>query len=350
MNSELLIKDDTIEVYLAGPGFGEGALIIVGGTIVIGIDSCLSFVQRSHGNQNFLEDRLNAIGDQLRFYWILTHFHSDHFQSFSSVLNQFGHRLNGVVVPLDYTSADIAANLAAYDARSQFKTEAEYNLERGEYRRIRRLLDSEPLQHLYMSGVGKQVLIETEVIITGKRTVPLEVSVHGLQRNALNEILGKATRSAIDYDLSRDLANSGSLVVYVRFGKFEGFFPGDAPCDRTVQVLSLRNGCDAEIVLLKVAHHGSDDGTNKAILAMLRANDYTKRQAIIAPFKRHNLPKDEIIQLLKDHDFDIDISGGTNSAQTRDAIQQYFQLVTNISLKQAIAPMSDIILSRFIDL
>jgi hypothetical protein len=346
----VLVKDNSIEVYVAGPGFGEGALIIIGGTLVIGIDSCVSLMQRFRGGQSFLEGKLDINDEQLSFFWVLTHFHSDHFQGFSSILNQFGHRLKRVVVPLDYTSADIAANILGYEAKASRDRDSAYYLARGEYQRIRSLLNSEALQHLYISGSGKQVLIDTNLKTQHGTTIPLEVSIHGPQRELLNDLLGRETPLALDDDTSREIANQGSYIVYVKCGKFEGLFLGDAPCVRTQQALLMRKCADGEIFLLKVAHHGSDDGTNEMMLESMCKSAPSERYAMIAPFKRHDLPKADVVQLLRNHGFKVIVSGMNTSNEASDSILSDFRFKHNVDVREATAAAGDIVGTRFTDL
>jgi beta-lactamase superfamily II metal-dependent hydrolase len=349
----MLVNDNSIEIHLAGPGFGEGVLIIIGGTVIIGIDSCRSFVQRPDDRQSLLEQKLYGIKSPISLFWILTHFHSDHFQCFSSILNQFGDKLKSVVVPLDYTNADIAFNASAYEARVSLDEDAAYYLAKGEYRRIRELLDSEYLQHLYTSGSGKQVLVDTQLKTSEGQLLTLQVHVHGLQRQMLNHLLGKEIPLALENEdngaKSREAANKGSYIIHIIYGKFEGLFLGDAPCIRTAEVLSERKHYDAEIMLLKVAHHGSDDGTNKSLIESFcdTLSPVTARYAMIAPFKHNKLPREEVIELLKNHGFEVRISGAEDSEEARDNISKDFKPLTKVSLSEGTAAGGDIIMVRF---
>ena len=349
--------DRTIEVCIAGPGFGEAVLVIIGGKFVIGIDSCVSFVQRGPSGKTFLDEKLEKLDEQSTFFWILTHFHSDHFQSFSSILNQFGDKLKSVFVPLDYTNADITLNLAAHEAKVSGDSDAAYHLARGEYKRIRRLLDSDDLQHLYIAGVGKQTLFNAQLELADGSLIPLEVTVHGLQRSMLNDVLGREIPLAVSAKTgtagSRMAANEGSYIIHVRCGKFEGLFLGDAPSARTMNVLSLRKVCDSEVLVLKVAHHGSDDGTSVSLLRSLcettTSSGENRRYALIAPFRSNGLPQKKTIELLKEHSFDIRVSGGKNSEDERNRISKDYELATNVSINEATGPRNDIVTLRVTD-
>jgi beta-lactamase superfamily II metal-dependent hydrolase len=151
---------------------------------------------------------------------------------------------------------------------------------------------------------------------------------------------------------SRAVANQGSYIIHIKCGKFEGLFLGDAPCFRTEQVLSMREPYDAEIIFLKVAHHGSDDGTNRSLIERLcdAVPSIATRYAMITPFKHHKLPRIETIELLKEHSFQVRTSGAHDSEEIRNKIYKDFKFITNAAMSEATSPGGDIIAVRFANL
>lgn len=90
--------------------------------------------------------------------------------------------------------------------------------------------------------------------------------------------------------VDKDNENDTSLVIEVRYGDFTALFTGDS---ETNEELAIPQNID----LLKVSHHGSENGNSKEFIASARP-----RIAVISVGKnnRHNLPCKDVIADLSD--------------------------------------------------
>lgn len=92
---------------------------------------------------------------------------------------------------------------------------------------------------------------------------------------------------------STDHVNDGSVVFLLRYGSFDGFFPGDADIRVETQYVGTKLA-DESLELLKVPHHGSKTGMDAAYLDWL-----SPRTAVISVGKNsYGHPSSDVLQLL----------------------------------------------------
>ena len=314
------IKDKSVEIHLVGPGFGEALLVIIGRTLAIGIDSCVSLTQQrgKDGKQSYIESCLGAFTGRL--YWILTHYHYDHFQSLSQVLLQFRDRLTQAAFPTDYTSDDIAFAAMAEEAKYHNSrsselmnsTKGELSRAKGEYGRIKSLISDRSFKRKIVRQFEKGEWISLKLKLPSGESIRLQVDLYGIDTSTYYRRFQKAFTTFLNNGkLSKDGANDGSYVAHIKAGQFEGLFLADAKSARVSKLLKRMNGRKnrtSPIDCIKVAHHGSREGTDKRLLRLCTGGDaqsQKKRLALIAPYKQQRLPCDDVIRMLNDSGYEV---------------------------------------------
>lgn len=303
-----------VEVHLSGPGYGECTLIVIGGKVVLGIDCCLAMVHETLTKPSYLESVINGLGSDYHLFWLLTHYHFDHFHGLASVLERWGPNLQSLVVPSDHLPADFA-HLIALDAEREQGTRAAYFHAKGEYERLRQVMSEGGANAVEASQSGRSVWFQTELEGKDGRRLRLRATLDSLTPSRLKRMLARAVSALINDPVTahrkRELGNEGSYVLHLSAGDFDAVFLGDAPVTRTEAVDWESLVHPRGDLLLKVSHHGAEDGTSGKLLGALQRGTGTggKREALIAPFVRHRLPRREVLRLLNDHGFRVSVSG-----------------------------------------
>jgi hypothetical protein len=359
---EVELSNDTIDVHLAGPGYGEGVLIVIGEKIIIGMDCCKSLVQQQKkAEPSYLENRLRRMADDAHLYWLITHFHLDHFLSFNTVLDLYEDKLESVVVPPPYTEGDHYADMLYRETKEHTGKDMLGGVAVDQFKLVRNSLSRDSLKlKVTEGGAGsKYTWINTTLVLPGGKKVPLRVDYYGVSYKVLAELRGRALSKVVEREAEnpdagaekanvrrRSTANEGSYIVHVRAGRFEGLFLGDSESHRTEEVLAARGPSDAEVIYLKVAHHGSTDGTTQQLLEKLcdTTAAHSERRALIAPFHGNDLPMPGVIQMLVDSKFEVKTSGA-KFAETRvmENIIAECRHTVRAEVLSAIAPGADVI-------
>jgi len=351
--SKVKLLDDQITVSVAGPGYGEAIFINIGGKIRIGIDSCKSLLQERHGHPGFLEEQLAGMDKDHYLFWILTHYHFDHFQSLSNILDKFGDKCASIIIPSDYTEADVWRNVVEAEAKDSPRPLESAHIAKGEYERLRILRTKKAWQAKYKSSAtGMHEWISAQMLTPGKDKVRLEVDYHCTQEAEYSALLAQALQKGMEETAewnSRDTANKGAYILHIKAGQFDGLFLSDAESVRTEELLQSRSKSDARVFCLKVAHHGSPDGTTEAMLDRYCGTASTcDLYAFIAPFKHHNLPREEVITMLTDRGFKLYISGTkVASPSISGDIARQLEHLIKVKVHDSIAAGTDIISESF---
>ena len=307
-----------VEVHVIGPGYGECVVIVIGKRIVIGIDSCFLAMKNTLTEPSYVERLLESVGSDAHVFWLLTHYHFDHFYGLASFLERCGERLRSLIVPLDYLPADLV-HLLALDAEKESGSGDAYFQATSEYERLRNILAKGAVSNVESgrSGFGTWFKTDLRSLRDGRR-VAVCATLDCIRPSKLASFLGgsmsEVAKNPMSAKKNRKLGNEGSYVLHLGVGKFSGVFLGDAPAKRTKEVNwkdLLKGGGD---LLLKVAHHGAKDGTSEDLLLVLGSikdgESRKARKALIAPFAAHGLPRKTVIELLNGSGFDVRIAGG----------------------------------------
>lgn len=342
----LNINDRSIDVYLGGPGFGEGVFIVIGKTIGIGIDCCSSFIQRRRGGESFLEQRIKELSPDGVVCWILTHYHYDHFHCLSSVLKLFSDRIRATVFPFDYNPADVSYLTEQISEFPDAPTKV-YRAQK-EYNDLRNLLKLAPFNQTVSRVQGIQQWLSIGLILPTNEVIPLRVSICSCSSEVYDKHIGMSVAEVRDSgsSTSRSHANRGSYIVHCEVGEFEGLFLGDAGTERVEQLVGHELIGKHGIDCLKVGHHGSLDATNEKLLQLCARWEGNRKEqhALIAPYKATGLPNDEIIELLKAFGYTVHVSGGTRgNSEVKESIRQEGGMLTRVDVTEAVAPGTDII-------
>lgn len=312
------IEDNLIDFYLIGPGYGECIIVVIGNKVVIGIDCCVAIQQPYNSSSSLLDEIFSKIDGECYLYWVLTHYHSDHFLTFSDVLYDYGSKVNTIVTPPSYTIADIHYNLKNLSKLKEFiPSEGRESISSEQYDKLRKRLELDNIKRKTTRANGKGILIK-EYLKSKKDMFSLEVNFYGpfdlemdqLTTNQIIKLLGDEKNKKIN----RAIANKGSYIVHIRCGNIDALLLGDAPINRAVNILSDIIGNEsAEKFILKVSHHGSKTGTSKKLLEELDLC-CGEKYAFITPFSTNNLPDKFVLDLLVEHNYNIVISNNINKS------------------------------------
>lgn len=308
------MKKPSIHFYLIGPGYGECIIVVIGKKFIIGIDSCHKAHQPLFKDLSLLDDILNNVDKDAEIYWILTHYHGDHFQALPSILKTLKTKLKTIVTPSSYTIADIHYNLEHYtNAKDIIWSKSIESRSSKQYKEIKNLLEMEFLRRKNTtSSSGKSLLIERPIKISEESFnltlnfyAPFTSDIDKMKANQIKKLMINNKTKEID----RSIANEGCYIIHLKCGNLEALFLGDAPIERTLDILpTIQNnknldGSSNKNFLLKVSHHGSKTGTSEALLEKFEVFG-EKKYALITPFGS-KLPEHKIVNLLKEKNYDI---------------------------------------------
>lgn len=322
------IEDDSIDIYVVGPGFGECVVIVIGKRFVIGIDSCYQVLQPYGESSSLLDHILGQSSDETIFYWMLTHFHSDHFQSLTKVLQRLGERVSELIVPPCFTAADVHYNL---ENISKYQNKTVEATSCSQYAELRRLLESDFFRPRVSSSSGKRLLVK-ESLRFKRKEIPLVATVFGPPDSKLNTLSAAAIKRLMlpkgNQKPTRANANEGSYILQIEYGGIEMLHLGDAPLSQTLSFFSQGVSAKDKLFILKVAHHGSPTGTDESLLSILGPESPNKH-ALITPFDVNGLPDLGVMHLLDQHGFHTRVSGGRRIVDQTGEVPSKLNFVTH---------------------
>lgn len=305
-------KSNSVKVTVVGPGYGEAIIISVGTSFMIGIDSCLGLLQLEDDGRTVIQRIVDeSISADAPIFWVLSHLHRDHFDSFSSVLNLFGDRMCEIITPFAYTEKTLWNDVIAHDAAQSltFARGVGSTSATEEYERILKILESDEFDDRcqQFSGVRDVPVGGISANAAGK----VRVTVLGPNARLIRHLVSKAVRGIITKEDRKRLtnaANEGSYFVHMVSGEFEGLFLADAKSKRVEDWLERRRGTtESRSFFLKVAHHGSNDGTTKRLLDLFCRPDadVETKTAVVAPYISNRLPTKNTLDLLTQSGYNV---------------------------------------------
>ncbi len=340
------IRDRSIQVYLGGPGFGEGVFIVIGKTIGIGIDCCSSFVQDRHDGGSFIDRKIEEIPGDGMLFWVLTHYHWDHYRWLYFLLQRVSEKIKATCFPPDYNPGDYSFLM---EQREEFgDSQTRLGLAKKEYDNLKNLMDLPPFNKTMDKFINLNPWLVTDLKLGQNEVVPLRVKVCSPYANVLDKHVADSVKTVMDEEscTSRPHANRGSYIVHCRVGSFEGLFLGDAGTERVAQLLEHSLIGEHGVDCLKVGHHGSPDATNEELLKLCaRRGDNKKQQhALIAPYLP-KLPKDETIKLLEDFGYHVHITKHKQADKSMDkqVADEAQVCATNVGVTERILAGADIV-------
>lgn len=312
---ELTVPNLQMEVTVVGNGFGESIVVSIGHSLVIGIDCCASMVKRSFDGESQLQKIIGRCTEDLTVIWIVSHYHFDHFQGMTWLLKQlrpYSGSIHRLLLPRVRTPADFA-NLAALDEREESGWEARFSVARAEY--LSFFSELEAFKNVAFDFTGRATIASASLLCKEK-SKRVRFSLEGFSPNRFDSEEGEANAFSkfMEGAADRKYANESSYIIRLSCDEFESLFLGDVPLERSESLFchEIQEDWVSMNSLLKVAHHGSDDATSKTLLMRLCPDGGKGRApcALIAPFRRHGLPKEAVLKLLLEHGYRLRISGG----------------------------------------
>lgn len=307
-------ENNKVTIHFGGPGFGEGILVSIGDRILLGIDCPKSFILNPDATGSFLDKQIRLLQGEKQIYWLLTHYHLDHFQLLDAVLERYSDLITSFVHPADYTAEDFRY-LMGESTRSAGYKKSEAIKARSAYVRLREQMSREAVRAISRTITSPgETWISMTLRTKNVGLKKLRVSVFSPPPAMMEKIMGSELKRLMSGDTrkqhSRSIANYSSYIVFLSFGNFEALFLNDAPLSRTENVNWKEVGINRGLSLLKVANHGSLNGTSPQLLESLEGKEYVEgRKAIIAPNRHHGFPQEEVIKMLKNAGYEVLVSG-----------------------------------------
>jgi hypothetical protein len=292
--------------------------LIIGHRVVLGVDCC-------HSASGPTSEGLSVVADLLRdlrkpvLYWTLTHFHYDHFQGFGYLLDQLGGQITKVLVPNSYTSGDIADEVAI-EAAAESSDATSFIRAKNEFVSVKRALLARSLNGKVITVSGSHTLFDWNLTPESGRSARIRSFVWGPDYRLGTRLRGRAAKQRLAGGTSRSAGNHSSYLVHLSCGRFQALLLGDAPCSRS-QEFKTKIPTSSSF-LLKVAHHGAEDGTSAELLAGLNRKA-PNTFALLCPFKNQGLPRKETLELLEASGYQMIITepAGRSSTLEQDLLR-----------------------------
>lgn len=322
MPTSIDLGNPIIRVFVVGPGYGEAIVVQIGDGLIFGVDCCNALVSRDPvSGCSMLEKIFSKLSSSALAIWGITHAHHDHFQGIEKLSTMLLSSLSCIVLPSVFLDKDISSTVLdeLWDGDDYY--EGEKKRIRDEFLSFRDQVlnpDSEDIvlgagkgveiirtKGRFLSGIEKEIRIS---VLAPRFQKSLEVNKKSISRTFEKTTEGNILKGGTSG------ANESCAIFLVECGDLGLLLTGDAPASECVRALESTGRFPREWAFLKVAHHGSRDGTNSDILGKLWTGK--RRQiAAISPFDRYRLPKTSIKKMLRDHKAEIKISGNINKRE-----------------------------------
>jgi hypothetical protein len=178
----------------------------------------------------------------------------------------------------------------------------------------------------YSSVLGEWPIGENN----GTKEVPFEIFGLGPHAHQVEPFLStiKRRRNTLDYLRKSDDAavNKTSSIIRFSFGETVFLTSGDTDSsalnELTVQEILGRN--EVENLVVKVPHHGSNTSNARILFSSEIQRKTKKRFAVISPYYRYRLPKNQVIEEYKDAGYLVSQTCKSKAKQTefRDFIKK----------------------------
>jgi len=301
-----LVENHTVRITAIGNGYGETILINISDKFYIGIDSCkcLSKVDKNQNKSN-LEKFLEEFDEKKQLFWIITHYHYDHYQDFTNTYSKLPSGVK-IIHPGEYLAIDYV-DLIKQHTFNKTKSVLVEKQSLNEFEKMRKLVTDLKFQAVSF-GNGMQQILSTPVSDSNKRVKDLSVDVFAPLKKESDSIRSKelfrTIKSPYNIKSAGELINSTSYITRIKYGTFEGIFFGDATLDRLKVFFKNTEPLNSDFI--KISHHGSSTGTDKEIIENIKSS---KNQiAFTTPYSNSKLPEKNVIDLYIDNNIPVKIS------------------------------------------
>lgn len=290
-----------INCRLIGGGFGESILVELGGVVRFAIDSNKHLFNTNGKNETIVSSFFK--GKAIDSY-ILTHYHLDHFQRFTKLVEYIG-GISKIYYP-DYLTVKDFELLVGQDTFKNSKDIIDEKDALSEFEEIKKFItNSDPIGVPF--SAGNIEILKGSIIDHANKVIEYSVTMYGMSILESEKLRRKSLQSLISDKKSSSsgkIINSTSLIVKVDYGKFQALFLADAPLDRINEVLDQIPNLKPD--LIKLAHHGSETSNSKSLINRLLCDK--EQHAIISPYSRSNLPRVNVVKEFNDAGFSVEIS------------------------------------------
>jgi hypothetical protein len=229
--------------------------------------------------------------ESLKFF-CLTHPHEDHYRGGHKLLDHFHEKIDRIWLFPGITSKDFVNLGVAARIRYKYVGDSRAEEMADDYLRFlkrlvreRELLDDERYRRV-ISSVNSTLLEHPQYAIQAMGPGSLAVD-HFVEHFA--RILLK-TGPLLLSEEGGELINSISVVLRITFGRARIFLLGDAQGRN----ITLDPQKSRGFTLVKLAHHGSDNGLGAQLLTLPGARRFN--HGLLAPYLRSGLPRGNMIE------------------------------------------------------
>lgn len=294
----MTIEPKYLTVHVLGAGKGESIVLQLpdGGFGVV--DCCARSLDDPTSNPTVA--LLNEIGGSELEFLCLTHPHDDHFRGMSQILDRFPTRC------FWYFGAQSAAQFEQLVNYVRFEALQEATPEAGdwgrEFPRIWSLVEAR--------RKAKTIMLKASRPGTPLYPVPIDTLAHfqivGLapsENQAASYVSG--FKDCFDREgrfharLPRDYHNRISVALRIKYGQTRVILGGDVERPGWLDVLQEVQFADLAAHLVKVPHHGSENGYCENLWSHFSASG--KPDAVVTSYASQGLPRRRALEVIRDH-------------------------------------------------
>jgi len=293
LSKELTLPEpDEIEISIFGPGFGEALTIHMGGGQWILVDSCKDPLSDLPATMQYLLSLNIEVSTAVKLI-AATHWHDDHIQGISRILNAC-HSAK-FVVSSALTPKEFGKLLSLYYERPLVK-----NSGLDEFIQIRKILEERKKPK---ARYNSPILASSDKLLY-RANIPVDnhlikVNVFSLSPSDAGILysqlaFGKLFPEANEHPkkITAFLPNHSSVVLWIEIGPHKILLGADLEVtqdsnDGWTAILDESTATTNDANIFKIPHHGSENGHHDGVWTKLLSNNPV---AILTPFSRGKKP------------------------------------------------------------
>jgi len=273
----------SLRMFCSGPGIGESIVLQLpcGGWGVVdcwGRDSCATL--------EFLQ--LHKV-ERLLFY-CQTHPHHDHFSGAHKLLRHFQGKIDNLWRFPGFTPRDFMKWILSAKTAARYRGDTQADAHADAYIELLKCFDREK-KHLKdenyrrVAAPHKGLLTNWRFNYSVNALAPTAKTLDQVEK-AMAKIIVKRGKNVLD-DASGKVLNSASIVLLIQFSRAKVLLLADA---QGAEASPHPQPCS----VIKIAHHGSDNGFGAEPLTALPSTNL-RAFALITPFISCRLPRDNMV-------------------------------------------------------
>lgn len=329
------INEHSIRLRVIGSGYGESILLSISEKIFLAIDSNKYLYYQHEDGGTILDSFYNSHSNFPINIWVLTHFHHDHFQKFSTIIKDSN--IEKILFPDDYLAEDIQ-DLIYHHTISNTESKISANEAKNEYTELKGIF-AELGYNGASIGKGAMPIMNQKLIDDNGVECFLHVHVYAMDSKEVSTLRGKTLQKVINdgtIKSSGKIINKTSYITDIKYGNFQAAFLGDAPLTRINNYLDEDNNFDFDFI--KIGHHGSKSSSDIDLIKRIKSSK--DQIAVVTPYNKSRLPKKHIKDIYINNEFDLHQT--SSSISDKRLMRQLNSIMNNSSNEFEIVEAFDI--------